>query len=709
VISWLPERGSNVARRVAAAKGDFLRMPGQESSWEMQMRIECWKSRRGIPALALLVGLLPASFVAAEDDPIDLVLDPVAVPELQEFVNDIGGIAAVGPDVIVGDLHNVSNYGHTGGISAFAIGTYSCNVGTMRLNWYEFTNQHPVIGQSMYRLKNGRFEHIGQSWLKHGYFALSNSLCNTCNDQTDGTQLGVGCADPYGSGLNGTQSDLGPKYQVNANIGDFPYPPANPSYSGILARRLQVHDSDLDPAMDGGGLYFVEGHYVTPDDAAWGNKNNNASYRRVTVAFSAAQNRWNITLQDSTQREKPAIRAWKVNDATVTETDIQVPGEGLFILAAKATDVGGGWYEYEYALHNLNSDRSGQSFSVTLYAGTSVQNLGFHDVDYHSGEPYSGTDWTTAFNDSVVMWSTQTYAVNQNANALRWGTLYNFRFQADRAPTTGLVSLGLFKPGTPVSVSGSTVVPGGCTDNGQCDDGVFCNGAETCDGGNCRSATGPACPDDGLYCTGVESCDEVLGCQSTGDPCNFPDVCDENTDSCVPSYSCDPADVSSLGSRYFSVTASPAIPAAVALRVVGDPGNPEVACTDLYVQADGTLGANPVYQTPAAWGNLAVSSPETVPSMTYSVSVRCGDVFSAPSPLTLRRWGDLDNNDVVDVSDISASLDGFAGMFSGEVTFESVDETPCQPDGALTVDDITAVLDAFAGAPYTNSCPMPCP
>ena len=31
-------------------------------------------------------------------------------------------------------------------------------------------------------------------------------------------------------------------------------------------------------------------------------------------------------------------------------------------------------------------------------------------------------------------WSTQTYDQNENANALRWGTMYNFWFDADAPP-----------------------------------------------------------------------------------------------------------------------------------------------------------------------------------------------------------------------------------------------------------------------------------
>ena len=97
--------------------------------------------------------------------------------------------AGESPDVIVGDLHQVQRYGTMDGITAFAVGTVSCNIGTCWLNWISNTNEHPIIGQGMYRLKDGRYEQIGQSWLKHGFFALSGDVCSTGCLSTNGAHL----------------------------------------------------------------------------------------------------------------------------------------------------------------------------------------------------------------------------------------------------------------------------------------------------------------------------------------------------------------------------------------------------------------------------------------------------------------------------------------------------------------------------------------
>ncbi len=135
-------------------------------------------------------------------------------------------------------------------------------------------------------------------------------------------------------------------------------------------------------------------------------------------------------------------------------------------------------WHYEYAVQNFNSDRSGGSFSVPIASGTLVSNIGFHSVAYHSGEPYSNAAWAGVAGSSSVTWTCpETYDQNVNASALRWDTVYNFRFDANVAPSSGSVSIGLFKPGLPgdpSSVSGAAVVAGAV---GRCGSADF-----NCDG-----------------------------------------------------------------------------------------------------------------------------------------------------------------------------------------------------------------------------------
>jgi len=385
-------------------------------------------------------------------------------------------VANVGPDVIVGDVNGVSNYASAGGLDAISLGTTSCNIGDTWLNWIAGSNQHPVIGGNLYRYRvvsgSGRFEQLGQSWLKHGFYALSDNLCCPNCNATDGTHLGVGCSDPYTSDRNGSQGGLGPRRQVNATTGAFTYPPANPPYGGSTARRLQFATADVDTA--GGVRYFGESQYVTPDDAAAGNQNNNASYREMSTTGV------DFAFVGPTQREKSAIEAWLACETGVTIQNVQA--DGLFHVGFKVTNLGGGQYHYEFAVHNLNSHRSGGTFAVPVGTAT-ITNIGFRDVDYSNGDGegnvnYSGTDWTATNSGGVLTWATQTEGANPNANALRWGTTYNFRFDANVAPVAGTATLGLWRAGAPGSVTANVEVPGGATNF------AFCFG----------DGTGAACP-----------------------------------------------------------------------------------------------------------------------------------------------------------------------------------------------------------------------
>ena len=367
-----------------------------------------------------------------------------------------GGTAAVGADVIVGAIPNVSSYGVVGSganaIMGYAIGTTSCNIGTAPLEWFAAPdNRHPFIPMNAFKYRNGRFEQIGQSWGKHGFTALQQNLCGPCQSSGTGTLLGVGCSDPYSASLNGSQSGLGARHEINAATGWFPgtYNSGMPSAQATIGRRLQIRATDLDPAQNSGANYIFEAQYIHQQDATAGNKMNNASYRTFTVGAVGSNGARALTLTGPTVQQKPAIMAWPLLDTNASLTQVDVPNDGRFIAGVSVRDNGNGTWRYEYAVHNLNSHRSGRSFSVPVPAGVTVTGVGFKDVDYHSGEPFSNTDWTVQVAGGSVTWTGGSFAQSANSNALRFATMYNFWFDADQPPTTTSATLGLFRPGTP--------------------------------------------------------------------------------------------------------------------------------------------------------------------------------------------------------------------------------------------------------------------
>ncbi len=400
---------------------------------------------------------------------------------------------AAGPDVFVARLTDVGYYGLAGNINAYAIGTDACNNGDTPVMWIASGVQHPVIAQNMYRLKNGRFEQIGQSWLKHGFSSTNSATCGTCvPPPMGGQQLGVNCSDAYGSGLNGGQTYLGPRSEVNPTTGVYTWPHGSGT-TGTIGMRLQVKVDDVTPALNPGARYFGEAHYVTADDAQFTtgtnpavNGLNNASYQEMNIPSQTSV----PTLTGPIYRFEPAIKAWKNVDPSVTlvtadyiDTTLGTPGiVARFFVAGKATDNGNGTWHYEYAVYNLNADRAAGAFSIPTGSGVDVSNTGFHGVFAHSGEPYPNTAadmkaWPASVTSNAVTWATEPFVgpTGHSSNALRWSTMYNYRFDASTPPTTGDAVITLFKPGTPTAISAPGLpVPsdGGCPADFNQDGGV---------------------------------------------------------------------------------------------------------------------------------------------------------------------------------------------------------------------------------------------
>ena len=379
------------------------------------------------------------------------------------------GPDAPGPDVTLQDIPDVWNFGVVGDIRGYAIGSWTCNIGDQNLRWAN--NGTPGLAMNAYRLHDGRMMQIGMSWVKHACCAAASQGCGSCNG-VGGSFLGVGCRDVYSASYNGGQSRLGPRSGINSYSGAFT---ALPGGSGNATfRRLQVREGDMNLVNFPGSMFFVEGVYAATDDAAAGNWHNNATYKRVNISGSP----YNMVVQGNAQEGTPAIRAWRdhgggigVPDPSVNVNYVDLPGEGRFWYASKATSLGGGLWRYDYAVFNLSSDKAAGGLRIPIGAGVDVSNVGFHAPPYHSGEPYNNDAWMSTTSASEVTWSTaQTHAQNANANAVRWGTMYNFWFTANSGPEAGEATLDTFKPHTPGSVQLMVDVPSGIACYADCDE-----------------------------------------------------------------------------------------------------------------------------------------------------------------------------------------------------------------------------------------------
>jgi hypothetical protein len=381
-----------------------------------------------------------------------------------------------GPDVIVGDVSGLSQFESGGTQVGLALGTDSCNAGTVDLNWFALpANDHPVIPQNLYRMSGGTsndrtFEQIGQSNVKHAFTALTNNICGFGCNNVGGSHLGSGCSDPYGSGLNAGPS-LGSRAWINPFTGFYPRgdsgtSPNNHSghsHSGVVAHTIRTEASDLNTSLNAGATYYAEGQYVTPHEYAWCQANptqcnmfNNVSYRKYNVSGTSS---FSFSASGATVRMQPALVAWP--GATIVQVRPST-ADGQALVAYKVTNPSAGVWHYEYAIYNQNLDRAIQSFIIPKSANAILSNISFHAPPQQPGYTFDGTTgnagfsaspWITDQLDAAVVWSCETFAQNPNANAIRWGTMYNIRFDSNTPPVATTATIGFFKTGTPVAIN----------------------------------------------------------------------------------------------------------------------------------------------------------------------------------------------------------------------------------------------------------------
>jgi hypothetical protein len=380
-----------------------------------------------------------------------------------------------GPDIITGDIGAIGGmeqFGSNGTQVGLGVSTTSCNAGNVPVNFIRLpSTEHPIIPHNLYRMSGGsdntdRFEQVGQSWVKHTFGADQLDDCGFGCTPANFTHLGIGCSDTYAADQNASQDDLGSRALVNPFTGAFQSTACD--HSGhthtATSHRLLVEGSDLNTTLNQGATYYAEVQYISSHEYAWCqthpgqcNMYNNSSYRRFDVSGTTS---FTFSAVGETVRMTPAVGAWTGSTINTIEP---APGvDGRAFIAYKVTGPVAGIWHYEYAIYNENLDRGIQSFTVPLGCGVSVSNLGFHAPPNHPGFLNDGTQGNAGFSNAAwsseqaatgVTWSSETFAQNQNANAIRWGTLYNFRFDSDHAPLAASATIAFFKTGTSVTVT----------------------------------------------------------------------------------------------------------------------------------------------------------------------------------------------------------------------------------------------------------------
>jgi hypothetical protein len=355
-----------------------------------------------------------------------------------------------GTDVSLGKMDTISALGRTGvfpnGLNGVALSTTSCNKGTVKVPWEAaMLENHPFIAFNVARESNGRLTQVSNySYVKHGFFALTDNYCDICQEGPfgGGDVLGIGCSDTYSTSNNGDQFWLGPPSEINPWLGEWEHicshfdkgepvvaPPADcdglrslstsmASALNPVGHRINITDQEfLVP-----GTWYYQGYYAIngePEDV----RENNWGTRTFTPSWSGTK--WNLTSPTGFENGSVLTR-W--SGAVVTSAK-NGNDDGRLYVAVKVTGPVAGLFHYEYALQNRDNFRGAGDVSIPICSGARVLNLGFSDID-----DSAANDWIPAVNSTSIDFDV-------NGNPVRWNSFYNFWFDSDAAPMAGTINV----------------------------------------------------------------------------------------------------------------------------------------------------------------------------------------------------------------------------------------------------------------------------
>ena len=324
--------------------------------------------------------------------------------------------------------------------------TTACNDGSVDVNWKSAMNpDHPFIAFLIARETDGRMTQISdRSYVKHGFFALSNSQCTPCQNPSDGTFLGVGCSDTYSTNHNGENYWLGPPQEIDPWLGawdpvcshfDMGEPPVAPPKDcdgkrsltegmadalGPVGHRVQVPDSDLLTE----GTFWYQGQYVVAGERT-NLRDDNLGSRGFIPSWSGSK--WN-TPSSAALLEGSVLRRWQ--GALVREGSNGAHDGRFFYVGVVVTGPVDGMYHYEFAVHNQDNSRAGDELRIPVCPDARVENAGFSDID-----DTVTNGWTFVREPNAIRF------VAPQGNALEWNSIFNFWFDSDAAPGAATVQI----------------------------------------------------------------------------------------------------------------------------------------------------------------------------------------------------------------------------------------------------------------------------
>ncbi len=367
------------------------------------------------------------------------------------------------------------------------------NAGATAIAWYTMfqgvyppygNDQHPYLVWNTYRVDaDGRIKQIGVSGVKHAFYTV-NWNCGCAG----GNVIWPTCEDTYSSYNNDTSLYLGPRSEIIpytaqwgrcGSVWDENCDGVQDQGGGaqtLYQYRTNIVESDLLPPLSTGAHYYHEYWYVARDDHTI---YNSMAWREV--AFAKSGSNWTVSLVGDVPagadfHDGPVLNLWidpAAPPADAANEELSTP-LGHARIAAKATNIGGGQWRYEYAVENfdyahaqidaahpnepnmmLDSDHGFDGFSVPIATGVAVSGLRFDDTDV-----FPSNDWTSGVSGARVTWAAPA------GNSLDWGMMFHFELVADAPPADGSVVLDgiatATEPGQPYTID--TIVPAGAND-----------------------------------------------------------------------------------------------------------------------------------------------------------------------------------------------------------------------------------------------------